>query len=93
MTNLLRQILTSYAEFQEANLARSLVTDEADDNQQIDLLLSELASALLVDSLRVWATAWLCHARTFNGVGGRKIFRDEVYGPLRFVFSGGSPLL
>ena len=76
----LRQILTSYAEFQEANLA-GIVTDEAGDDQQVDLLLSELAGSLV----RLAGMGFVMPV-TFNGVGGRKIFRDEVYGPLRFVF-------
>ncbi len=76
----LRQILESYCEFQEANLA-GIVTDEAGDSHQIDLLLSTLASA----ALRTLADR-TSRPMTFLGVGGRKIFRDEVYGMLRFVF-------
>ena len=76
----LRQILTAYGEFQEANVV-GIATDEADDSQQIDLLLSELAGALVRSAERGYSMPM-----TFFSVGGRKIFRDEVYGPLRFVF-------
>jgi multimeric flavodoxin WrbA len=76
----LRQILTAYGEFQEANVV-GIVTDEADDSQQIDALLSELAEALVRSAGRNYIMPM-----TFFSAGGRKIFRDEVYGPLRFVF-------
>jgi len=76
----LRQILTAYGEFQEANIV-GIVTDEEENSQQIDLLLSELARALIRSAGRGDTVP-----TTFFGVGGRKIFRDEVYGPLRFVF-------
>lgn len=76
----LRQILTAYGEFQEANVV-GIVTDEEENSQQIDLLLRELARALIRSAGRGDTVP-----TTFFGVGGRKIFRDEVYGPLRFVF-------
>lgn len=76
----LRQILESYCEFQEANLA-GIVTDEAGQAHQIDLLISALAGATLKT-----ITDRTSRPPTFLGVGGRKIFRDEVYGALRFVF-------
>jgi hypothetical protein len=76
----LRQILESYCEFQEANLA-GIVTDESGDSAQIDRLMSALADA----ALRTLEDR-VARPMTFLGVGGRKIFRDEVYGMLRFVF-------
>ncbi len=76
----LRQILESYGDFQEANLA-GIVTDESGDARQIDLLLTELAKAAIRTIENRFA-----RPRTFLGVGGRKVFRDELYGPLRFVF-------
>lgn len=76
----LRQILEAYAEFQEANLA-GIVTDETGDSQQIDILLTQLAGTLVRPSVQGYAPPM-----TFLGVGGRRIFRDEVYGMLRFVF-------
>ncbi len=76
----LRQILESYAEFQEANLA-GIITDEAGNSLEIDQLLTELAGTIVRLSAEGYAPPV-----TFLGVGGRKIFRDEVYGMLRFVF-------
>jgi multimeric flavodoxin WrbA len=76
----LRQILEAYAEFQEANLA-GIVTDESQNSTQIDKLLAELAGALVRPAVQGYTPPM-----TFLGVGGGKIFRDEVYGMLRFVF-------
>lgn len=76
----LRQILTTYGEFQEANLA-SIITDESGEKAQIDALLAELAGSLVRPAAQHYAPPM-----TFLGVGGRRIFRDEVYGMLRFVF-------
>ncbi|MDD4240729.1 MAG: NAD(P)H-dependent oxidoreductase [Smithellaceae bacterium] len=76
----LRQILTAFGEFQEANLA-GIVTDESADPTEIDALVTELADALVHPAASGYAPPM-----TFLGVGGRRIFRDEVYGMLRFVF-------
>ena len=76
----LRQILDAYGESQDANLA-GIVTDETGDSLQIDSLLAELSGAVV----RTVENRTL-RPMTFLGIGGRKIFRDEVYGPLRFVF-------
>ncbi len=76
----LREIFMAYGEFQESNLA-GIVTDESGDSNQIDALLSELASSLVSPEAQGYAPPM-----TFLGIAGRKIFRDEVYGMLRFVF-------
>lgn len=76
----LRQILEAYAEFQEANLA-GIVTDETADSSVIDQLLAELAGTLIRS-----AAAGYVSPTTFFSAGGRKIFRDEIYGMLRFTF-------
>ena len=75
----LRQILEAYAEFQEADLA-GIVTDEANDCTETDILVEELARRLAGPGGKP------IQPMTFLGVGGRKIFRDEIYGMLRFVF-------
>jgi len=76
----LRQILEAYAETQEASLA-GIVTDEAGDSKQLDLLLAQLADTLVLRAAGDYAPP-----ATFFGVAGRKIFRDEIYGMLRFTF-------
>lgn len=76
----LRQILATYGEFQESNLV-GIVTDEFGNSARIDALLAELADSLVRPTAKNYAPPM-----TFLGIGGRKIFRDEVYGMLRFVF-------
>jgi multimeric flavodoxin WrbA len=76
----LRQILEAYTELQRANLV-DIVTDEYEDSTVIDGLLEKLATGL------VWfAERSYIQPRTFLGVGGTKIFRDDVWGRLRFPF-------
>ena len=76
----LRQILEANAELQHANLA-GLVTDEFGDSAQIDELLQDLAGNLVQ-----FADSGYIRTPTFLGVGGRKLFRDEIWGRLRFPF-------
>jgi multimeric flavodoxin WrbA len=76
----LRQILEGYVEWQQANLV-DFVTDEYGDSPQIDLTLQSLAKRLVSFSEKGYIKP-----RTFLGVGGMKIFRDDVWGKLRFPF-------
>ena len=76
----LRQILQGYIETQEANLI-GIVTDECASSQELDGLLDSLAGRL-IDC----AAAGYVQPMTFLGVGGRKLFRDEIWAELRFVF-------
>lgn len=76
----LRQILEAYTDWQQANLV-DIVTDEVEDSAVIDGLLQKLAKGL------VWfAERSYIHPRTFLGVAGMRIFRDDVWGRLRFPF-------
>jgi multimeric flavodoxin WrbA len=76
----LRQILTTSAELENANLA-GIVTDEHGDSATIDTLLQNLAGRLVT-----YAGKGYVKPSTFLGVGGRKIFRDDMFGRLRFPF-------
>ncbi len=76
----LRQILETWVEIQLANLA-GIVTDEYGDSAQIDSLLQDLARNLVQ-----FADSGYIGTPTFLGVGGRKLFRDEIWGRLRFPF-------
>ena len=76
----LREIFKAYFEIQTANLV-DFVTDEDQDSRKIDESLQCLAS----DIVRLSRKDYLIH-RTFISVGGWKLFRDEVWGKLRFVF-------
>ena len=76
----LRQVLEAYVEIQHANLV-GIVTDEYGDSAQIDSLLQNLARTLVQ-----FADSGYVKTPTFLGVGGRKLFRDEIWGRLRFPF-------
>ena len=75
-----RQILESFVEWQQANII-GIVTDEYKDSIKVDNLLKELAKRSIVFSDKKYIKP-----QTFLGVGGRKIFRDDIWGKLRFVF-------
>ena len=75
-----RQILESYAEWQQANNI-GFVTDEYEDSGKIDDLLIKLAKTSIKMSDKNYIKP-----PTFLGVGGRKVFRDDIWGKLRFVF-------
>jgi multimeric flavodoxin WrbA len=76
----LKQILEAYTEWQQANLA-GFVTDECEDSLQLDALLQNLAGRLIQ-----WSTTGYVKPRTFLSVGGMKVFRDDIWGRLRFPF-------
>jgi multimeric flavodoxin WrbA len=76
----LRQILEAYTEWQQANLV-DIVTDEYRDSAQLDGLLQNLAEGLVYFSEKSYVKP-----RTFLGVGALKIFRDDIWGRLRFPF-------
>jgi multimeric flavodoxin WrbA len=76
----LRQILESYVEIQHANTA-GFITDENGTAEEIDELLEGLAKRVVNYS----ETGYI-RPSTFLGVGGTKLFRDEIWGRLRFPF-------
>lgn len=75
----LREIMQTITEYNRANLAE-IVTDEQ-DSATTDALIDALASRL-VDL----AKEGYVQPQTFLGYGGTKVFRDDVWGRLRFVF-------
>jgi len=76
----LRQILEAYTEWQQANLV-DIVTDEEEDSRELDARLHHLAEQVIH-----FAEKNYTKPKTFLGVGGMKIFRDDVWGKLRFPF-------
>jgi multimeric flavodoxin WrbA len=76
----LGNMLRVFAEF-NSSYVTGIVTDELGDSPHIDSLLSDLARRLVRDAASGYAPP-----RTFLSIGGAKIFRDEVYGKMRFVF-------
>jgi multimeric flavodoxin WrbA len=76
----LREIMEAYPQLQQASLS-GIVTDEEPDSARVDAALDDLAARLAV-----WSAQGRRPAVTFPGVGGHKLFRDAVWGDLRFVF-------
>jgi len=76
----LHEIMEGYTEWQHANLV-DFVTDEYGDSSDIDKKLQNLAMQVIRSS-----NSDYIKPPTFLGVGGNKIFRDEIYGRLRFPF-------
>lgn len=74
------EILRGYCETMGANLA-GIVTDEPGDNRTVDRMLYNLAAETVE-----MAKKNIMMPVTFLGEGGRRIFRDEIWGSLRFVF-------
>lgn len=76
------EVLQAIAELDQANLA-GIVTDDCGSSALLDSLIDTLAVRLVT-----LAEANYVQPATFLGVGGAKLFRDEIYGSLRFVFQG-----
>ena len=76
----LRVVLNAYVGFQDANLV-DIVSDETIDGISLDEKMENFA-ALLAYSVNSGYVA----PANFLAIGGKKIFRDEIYGKLRFVF-------
>jgi multimeric flavodoxin WrbA len=77
----LRQIMEAYAEGEGANMV-DFVTDEYESSAEINALLQSLAERLIR-----FASESYMKSFTFLGVGGRKLFRDEIWGRLRPSFA------
>lgn len=76
----LQEIMSAFFEFQGANFL-GYVSDESGTSTDIDALIDQKAGDALEGSINRYL-----RPETFLGVGGMKIFRDDVYGRLRTVF-------
>ena len=76
----LRQIMEAHFEVQRGDVV-DFITDEGEDSTEIDALLQNMAERLIL-----FASEGYMRPVTFLGVGGMKVFRDDVYGRLRFPF-------
>ncbi len=77
-----REILQGYAETMGAHLV-SILSDETRDSEKIDAMICSLA-----EDMERGAREMVVRPHTFLGDGGKKIFRDDIAGGLRFVFQG-----
>ncbi len=76
----LREVLQANAELDETNLL-GILTDESASSLEIDERMEALAQNLVDCSLQGYI-----RPQTFLGIGGMKIFRDDIWGRLRMVF-------
>ena len=76
----LKRFLRAEAEVNDGNLA-GIVTDENVTSAELDNLLDTFCKDLIEK-----ATTGEQNPPSFDGIGGKKLFRDEMYGQLRFVF-------
>lgn len=78
----LREIIQANTELDEANLA-GILTDEFGASGELDERMEGFAQNLVERSVQKYI-----RPHTFLGIGGQKIFRDDIWGKLRFVFQG-----
>ncbi len=78
----LQEILQAYIEWQRSNLT-GFITDEYSSPEEITGLIQTTAKRT-----QYFLEKSYQRPPTFLGVGGMKIFRDDVFGRLRFVFQG-----
>jgi hypothetical protein len=76
----MREAYDGWAEFQRLHLAAYL-SDEVSEPEILDGALDQLAARLV----RLSSAGYVA-PRTFLGVGGMKIFRDDIWSQLRVVF-------
>ncbi|MFC1854139.1 NAD(P)H-dependent oxidoreductase [candidate division CSSED10-310 bacterium] len=76
----IREVFDGYSQWQQSNLV-DIVSDEVTSSSQLDEQISSLAERCVWNALHGYKKPI-----TFLGVGGHKIFRDDVFSNLRFVF-------
>jgi multimeric flavodoxin WrbA len=76
----LMEIFRGFFEFQGANLV-GVVSDESGDSADLDRLLDQL-----MNRSQAYTQVGYLRPQTYLGVGGMKVFRDDVYGRLRLIF-------
>lgn len=76
----LRQIIVASAQIDQANLV-DIITDECSTSAELDRSIAQFSEKLIRS-----ATIHAKQPRTFLGVGAAKVFRDEMWGQLRFMF-------
>jgi len=76
----LSQTFQAQIEIQDSNFV-DIITDEFGTSEEIDALLHDFARRLVT-----FSKANYIKPITFLGEGGKKIFRDDIYGRNRFVF-------
>ena len=75
-----RTMMEFYPDMEEANLF-GIVSDESGNSGEIDAQIAGMSE----NAVR-FAESGYIRPSTFLGVGGRKVFRDSIYGRMRLVF-------
>jgi len=78
----LRHILTSFVQFDGSNVG-DFITNEAASSEAIDAQIEAMAARLARQ-----AAAGYVQPMSAPAVTGRMVFRDHIWGSLRFVFQG-----
>lgn len=78
--NLIQILEASSTMRQDANHA-DIITDECENSAEIDSLLQSFAERLVI-----FAEKGYVRPQNFLGVGGHKIFRDDIWGQLRMIW-------
>lgn len=78
--NLIQILEASSTTRQDANHV-DIITDECENSAEIDALLQSLAERLVNYSIKGYIKP-----QNFLGVGGHKIFRDEIWGQIRIIW-------
>ncbi len=76
----IRQIFEAWSQIQNGNLI-DFISDEYGNSSGIDGIIEATAAKAIR-----YSENKIVREKTFLGVGGMKIFRDDIYGPLRFPF-------
>ncbi len=79
-TGNIREVFEGYVQWQRSNVV-DFVSDEVADSAALDAQLSGLAERLVWNSINGYIKPM-----TFLGIGAYKIFRDDIFSKLRFVF-------
>ncbi len=76
----LRLVYEAWVELQRSHLA-AFLSDETNDSAELEAQLDGLAERLI----RLARCGYI-RPQTFLGLAGMKVFRDDIWGPLRIVF-------
>jgi multimeric flavodoxin WrbA len=76
----LKEILEGYCQWQQANLA-GIITDEYAESYMIDDVIDGFAQNIIRYAIQEYI-----QPMNFLGIGGIKIFRDDIWGKLRFIW-------
>jgi multimeric flavodoxin WrbA len=75
-----REFIRAYPDYNQANCA-GIVTDEYGDSKEIDRGLDTMAASAVSLSIKGYIAP-----RTFLSIGGRKLFRDDIWSWMSFPF-------